>query len=72
MLISEPTLYSIEVTEDIATKIRVLAEMGVFALKSGSAEVHFDALGNISQVVTHIHRKVIHNPIIGVLDKIKV
>lgn len=59
MQTSESILYSIEVTEDIASKIRIFAEMGVFAMKSGSVEVHFDALGNVSQVVSHIHRKVI-------------
>lgn len=59
MLISEPKLYSIEVTEDIASKIRIFAEMGVFALKNGSVEIHFDAFGNTSQVVTHTHRRVV-------------
>ena len=57
MLNSEPKLYSIEVTEDIATKVRILAETGVFAAKGGSIEIHFDTLGNISQVVTHTYQK---------------
>lgn len=65
-------LYSIEVTEDIASKIRIFAEMGVFAMKSGSVEIHFDPLGNVSQVVSHIHRKVIHKPVISTLDKMSV
>lgn len=51
-------LYSIEVTADIATKIRTFAETGVFAMKNGSCEIHCDAEGNISQVVTHTHFKV--------------
>lgn len=68
----EPTLYSIEVTEDIAKKIRTFAEMGVFAMKSGSVEIHFDALGNVSQVVSHIHRKVIHTRPSSTLDKVKI
>lgn len=51
-------LYSIEVTEDIATKMRVLAEYGVFAMKGGSCELHFDPEGNISQVVIHSYHKV--------------
>lgn len=56
----EATLYSIEVTEDIATKIRILAEYGVFAAKNGSADIHFDAQGNISQVVLHTFHRVMH------------
>lgn len=55
-------LYSIEVTEDIATKIRQMAEFGVFSAKNGSAELHFDANGNLSQVVMHAFHRVIHTP----------
>lgn len=51
-------LYNIEVTADIAAKIRLLAETGVFAMRGGSCELHFDPEGNISQVVTHTHHKV--------------
>lgn len=54
------SLYSVEVTADIAAKIRILAELGVFAAKGGSCEIHFDMKGNISQVVTHAYHKVIH------------
>lgn len=68
----EPTLYSIEVTEDIASKIRTFAEMGVFAMKSGSVEIHFDSFGNVSQVVSHTHRKVIHTKSISTMDKLKI
>lgn len=50
-------LYSIEVTEDIAAKIRLLAESGFFAMKSGSSEVHFDSTGAISQIVLHTYFK---------------
>lgn len=53
-------IYSIEVTDDIASKIRVLAEQGIFSAKGGSVELHFDALGNISQVVRHTYTKVIN------------
>lgn len=53
--------YNVEVTSDIATKIRQFAEMGVFSMKGGSCEIHFDAEGNVSQVVTHTHQRVIHN-----------
>lgn len=59
MVITEPTLYSIEVTADIALKIRQMAELGVFTTKSGSVELHFDSHGNIAQIVTHTHHKVI-------------
>lgn len=55
MLTSE--MYSIEVTGDIAAKIRSLAETGVFAMRGGSCEVHFDNEGNISQVVTHTYQR---------------
>lgn len=51
-------VYSIEVTADIAAKIRVLAELGVFAMRGGNCEIHFDQEGNISQVVTHTYKKV--------------
>lgn len=52
-------LYSIEVTADIAKKIRVMAEMGVFAQKSGSCEIHFDTRGDIALVVTHTQQRVV-------------
>lgn len=58
MLIGEIPTYSIEVTEDIAAKVRILAESGFFAAKGGSCEVHFDTSGNISQVVTHTYHRV--------------
>lgn len=51
-------LYSIEVTADIASKIRTLAETGVFAMKSGSCEVHCDPQGNIVRVVIHTHHQI--------------
>lgn len=51
-------LYAIEVTADIAAKIRVLAEQGVFAQKGGSCELHFDTEGNISQIITHTYKKI--------------
>lgn len=57
MLTSDPNLYVIEVTHDIAAKIRSLAETGVFAMRGGSVEIHFDIEGNISQVVTHSYQK---------------
>lgn len=53
-------MYQIEVTEDIAAKIRLLAENGVFAQKGGSCDLHFDYAGNISQIVTHSYKKVIN------------
>ncbi len=52
-------------TEDIATKIRIFAEMGVFAMSNGSVEIHFDGLGNPSQVVTHTHRRVIPTKLVA-------
>lgn len=61
-------LYSIEVTEDIASKIRTLAETGCFRMRNGSLEIHYDAQGNISQVVTHSYQKVIHTPSISEVD----
>lgn len=54
-MISE--LYSIEVTGDIAAKIRAMAEGGVFAMRGGSVELHFDIAGNISQITTHSYKK---------------
>lgn len=51
-------LYSIEVTADIAAKIRTLAESGVFAMKGGSCDIHFDNQGSISQVVSHTYRRI--------------
>lgn len=58
----DTTLYSIEVTADIALKIRQLAELGVFAQKGGSCDLHFDTEGNISQVVKHTYHKVLSTP----------
>lgn len=55
-------MYQIEVAGDIAAKIRILAEQGIFSAKSGSIELHFDSEGNIAQVVRHIYTKVIHTP----------
>lgn len=52
------SLYAIEVTGDIALKIRQLAEAGLFSAKGGSMEIHFDTEGNISQFVTHSYRKI--------------
>lgn len=49
--------YNIEVTADIATKIRILAESGFFATRGGSCDVHFDGEGKISQIVTHTHKR---------------
>lgn len=75
MLTSKVPTYSIEVTEDIASKIRILAEYGIFAAKGGSCELHFDAQGNISQVVMHTYHKVrtlSPGQSIGFLDKLKV
>lgn len=50
-------MYSIEATEDIASKIRILAEQGVFSAKGGSIELHFDIEGNISQIVRHTYHR---------------
>lgn len=50
MLISE--LVKIEVTPDIAAKIRVLAEAGVFTLDTGSAEIHFKDCA-LLKIITH-------------------
>lgn len=61
-------LYSIEVTADIAQKMRVLAETGVFRMRNGSCEVHFDTEGNISQVITHTYQKVIHTKVLDEVD----
>lgn len=52
-------LYSIEVTEDIALKMRQMAESGVFSAKGGSVELHFDSEGNMSQIVTHTYKKLL-------------
>lgn len=57
MSISDALTYSVEVTEDIATKMRILAELGVFSAKGGSCEIHFDNEGNISQVVKHTYHR---------------
>lgn len=56
-------LYQIEVTEDIASKIRLLAESGFFLMKAGSSEVHFDSIGNISQVILHTYFKPAKQPV---------
>ena len=53
----EPILYSIEVTADIALKIRQMAEFGVFSLRGGSCEIHFDAEGKLALVVTHTSQR---------------
>lgn len=53
-------LYQIEVTADIAKKIRLLAEKGVFAMKNGSCDLHFDNNGDISQIVTHTYHRTVH------------
>lgn len=63
-------LYSLEVTADNALKIRQLAELGVFAMKSGSCEIHFDSEGKIVLVSTHMQKRVIPNiPLVNVALK---
>ena len=47
-----PILIKLEVTEDIAAKIRAFANEGIFALNTGSAELHFKD-GNLLKIVTH-------------------
>lgn len=47
-----PNLIKIEVSEDIATKIRAMAEQGIFTIDTGSAEVHFKD-GNLLKIITH-------------------
>ncbi len=37
------SLIKIEVTPDIATKIRFMAEAGIFSIKRGNATLNFDA-----------------------------
>lgn len=46
------SLIKIEVTPDIAAKIRALAEEGVFTLETGSAEIHFKD-GALLKIITH-------------------
>jgi capsule polysaccharide export protein KpsE/RkpR len=55
MLISDMDipLISIEVTPDIATKIRFLGESGFFSMRRGKVTVNFDNAGNISSMETH-------------------
>lgn len=50
--------YSIEVTEDIAAKIRILWETGLFSMRNGSCEVHMDTMGTISQVILHTYHRI--------------
>lgn len=45
-------LINIEVTPDIAAKIKAIAEQGVFTLDTGSAEIHFKD-GNLLKIITH-------------------
>lgn len=46
-----PSLIKIEVTPDIAAKIRFLAESGVFAIKTGNATINFHK-GDIKSIKT--------------------
>ena len=48
-----PTLVTIEVTEDIAGKIRFMAESGIFAIKKGNATLNFDA-GELKSIKTEL------------------
>lgn len=47
-------LISIEVTPDIAVKIRALAEAGVFAITTGNASINFVG-GNIKTIKTEYY-----------------
>lgn len=46
-------LVTIEVTPDIAAKIRFIAESGVFAIKTGNASLNF-LNGNLKSIKTEI------------------
>lgn len=49
-----PPLIKIEVTPDIAAKIRFMAESGVFALKKGMVTLNFDA-SELKSIKTEIY-----------------
>lgn len=48
-----PSLINIEVTPDIAQKIRLMAESGLFAIKTGNAQCNFSN-GELKSVKTEI------------------
>lgn len=37
--------------------IKVLESLGVFELKNGSVEIHFDSLGRVASIQKHQHYK---------------
>ena len=39
--------------------MKLLESLGVFDLKNGSAEIHFDNLGQIAKIDLHSHIKVV-------------
>ncbi len=53
MLTSSVPLITIEVTPDIALKIRGMAEAGVFAIQTGNASINFHE-GSIKSIKTEI------------------
>lgn len=52
MLTGEIPTIQLEITPDIAEKIRFMSEEGVFGLLTGSAELHFKD-GRLLKIITH-------------------
>lgn len=50
MQVTQIPLIPIEVTPDIATKIRFMVESGVFDIRGGNATLSFDPKGNLKSI----------------------
>lgn len=48
--IIQTPLISIELTPDIAVKLRFMVESGVFDIRDGSATLHFAANGKLNKI----------------------
>lgn len=48
--VTQIPLISIELTPDIATKLRFMVEAGVFDIRQGSATLNFDAAGSLKSI----------------------
>ncbi len=55
MLISEIPLIGIEVTPDIAAKLRFMVESGVFDIRGGSATLMFDPAGKLKSIKRELY-----------------
>ena len=55
---------TLTVTEQEAEAIQLLIDSGVFGIKGGSAEIHFDMQGSVSAIKAHVNLLRVHPVVI--------